>query len=224
MALSQINYGDAILNPLYSYDNQGVVDFRGNASQRVLGIAKLTDTLQTAIPIYIPSGKKDQSKYPDKLLVIPSGAQVNYLGMRLPGYYYQTPEAYGYLPAGVTIVGTTGEKVKISPTSGTTYTQLAPAITAASSAYTPDATATAYRGIGVADAASPSILRTLGSDTTLQVTVSNAGDTAVGTGIKLSATGAIAHIVVEVYYSYAKTPAYFDDIMAGGDVYRNTFS
>jgi hypothetical protein len=224
MALSQINYANTILNPLYSYDNQGVVDFRGISHQRILGIAKLTDTLQTAIPIYVPSGKKDQSKYPDKLLVVPNGAQVNYLGFRLPGYYYQTPEAYGYLPTGVTIVGTTGEKVKVSPTATTTYTQLSPAITAASSAYTPDATATAYRGIGVADAASPSILRTLGTDTTLAVNVSNAGDTAVGTGIKLSTTGAVAHIVVEVYYSYAKTPSYFDEILAGGDIYRNTFS
>ena len=219
-----LNYGNIITNPLYGYDNQAVTDYRGIVHQKVLGIAKLTDTLQTAIPIYIPSGKKDQSKYPDKLLVVPNGAQVNYLGMRLPGYYYQTPEAYGYLPSGVTIVGTTGEKVKVSPTTTTTYTQLSPAITAASSAYTPDATATAYRGIGVADAASPSILRTLGADTTLQVTVSNAGDTAVGTGIKLSTAGAVAYIVVQVCYSYAETPPYFDQIMAGGDIYRNTFS
>lgn len=224
MPFSQVNQGSLILNPLYSYDNQGIVDFRGVTSQRVLGIAKLTDTLQTSIPIYVPSGKKDQSKYPDKLLVIPSGSQVNYLGFRLPGYYYQTPEAYGYLPTGVTIIGTTGEKVKVSPTTTTTYTQLSPSIVSASSAYTPDATATAYRGIGVADASSPSILRTLGADTTLAINVSNAGDTAVGTGIRLSTTGAVAHIVVEVYYSYAKTPSYFDEIMAGGDIYRNTFS
>ena len=219
-----LNYGSVIVNPLYGYDNQAITDPRGIVHQKVLGIAKLTDTLQTAIPIYVPSGKKDQSKYPDKLLVIPNGAQVNYLGMRLPGYYYQTPEAYGYLPSGVTIVGTTGEKVKVSPTTTTTYTQLSPAITAASSAYAPDATATAYRGVAVADAASPSILRTVGADTTLQVTVSNAGDTAVGTGIKLSTAGAVAYIVVQVCYSYAETPPYFDQIMAGGDIYRNTFS
>ena len=220
MPLSNANYP---ISPLYGYTGAGLTDARGNIHQKIRGIAKLTGTLQTAIPMYVPSGKKDQVKYPDKLLVIPSGAQVNYLGFRLPGYYYQNPEAYGYLPSGVTIVGTTGEKVKVSPTATTTYTQLSPAITAASSAYTPDATAVAYRGIGVADASSPSILTTTGSATTLQVTVSNAGDTAVGTGIRLSDTNAVAYITVQVCYSYSEPVPYFDDILSGGDIYRNVY-
>jgi hypothetical protein len=221
MPLSNANYP---VNPLYSYKRNGLTDARGIVHQKVIAIAKLTDTLQTAIPLYIPSGKKDQAKYPDSLLVIPSGAQVNYLGLRLPGYSTPAiPEPFGYLPSDCTIVGTTGEKVKVSPTTTTTYTQLSPAITAASSAYAPDATAVAYRGVAVADAASPSILLTLGADTTLQVTVSNAGDTAVGTGIRLSKSGAIAYITVQVCYSYREPVPFFSEILPDGDIFRNTY-
>lgn len=195
-SIKRLQYGSVNGFP-DAWCDQGVRCFSGTDQKLIYGLAKLTDTLQTAIPIYIPSFKKDQDTYTDKPLILPANCQVNFLGFRLPSYWILGEETpYGILPRGCTIVGTNGEKLKVSPTSGTTYTQPSPAIVAANGVYAVDTEASAWRGSGVADAASPSILRTLSTPIALQITCSNAGDAAVGTGARLSNTGAEAYIVV----------------------------
>lgn len=176
----------------------GIRDFDGAERKLVFALGKLTDTLQNTIPLVVPSWRKDQVSFPDRALVLPVGAVVNYVGFRLPEYgnLYEGVSPYGLLPQGCTIVGTTGENLKVSPTTGTTHTTTAPAIASANNSFTPDSFASVFRKSGVADAASPSWLTTLGGATTPQITVSNAGNTAAGNGIRLSQSGAIAFIIV----------------------------
>jgi hypothetical protein len=157
----------------------------------------LTDTLQITIPIYLLSDRRNKTLFPDKLLTIPANSQVCYVGFRLP-QARTANEGFvnGYLPDGCTIVGTTGENLKVSPTSGTTHTVTAPVLAAASSAYAIGAESKIARALGEADAASPSLLRTFSSATTFQISVSDSGNTVAGTGIRLSLTGATAYINV----------------------------
>lgn len=181
--------------PLYAWKNQVVQQPDGSIIGNTVGIAKITDTMQFAIPLVIPSDRKNKGDYADRPFIVPQGAQIIYAGIRLPGYPPANQEdIYGLLPAGVTMIGISGEHLKISPISGTTYSVAAPVIGGANSAYAPDASAVAYRPSGVADAATPSLLTTLAAATTYQITVSNNGDSAAGTGIRLSQAGAEAYI------------------------------
>ncbi len=170
------------------------------------GWAKLTDTLQTDIPVMIKSTKplSLEGSYPDKALTVPIGGQIDYVGFRLPREAAEGDEPiYGVdLPRNTTLIGTTGENLKVAPTDATAHTVTAPAIASADNAFTPDSQAKASRAHGVVDAASPSLLRTVaGSALEFQISVSNAGNTAAGTGIRLSTTGAIAYIYVWVFYN-----------------------
>ncbi|MBO3463129.1 hypothetical protein G7B40_001445 [Aetokthonos hydrillicola Thurmond2011] len=167
--------------------------------------AQLTSTLQNAIPLLVPYVKPNTqlSQYPDIPLQLPVGAQIQRVDFRLP----RTPtlgDASIYeidLPKGCTIIGTTGENLKVSPTSGTTHTVVAPVITCASSSYTPNASAVLQRQSGQADQSSPSLIQTVsGSAMTLQITVSNAGNSAAGNGIALSLSGALAYIYASIIY------------------------
>lgn len=187
----------------------GIREFDGSEQKLVYGVAKLTDQLQTSIPLYIPSWRKDQQTFPDRILTLSAGTIVNYIGFRLPEYgnlYEGVTAPYGLLPTGCTIVGTTGENLKVSPTTGTTHTVTTPVITAASNAYTPDSFAYVWRTPGMADQASPSLITTIGSATTLQLTVSNAGNTAAGNGIKLSTAGATAFVFVTIWVASPQVP------------------
>lgn len=187
----------------------GIREFDGSEQKPVYGLAKLTDQLQTSIPLIIPSWRKDQVSFPDRNLVLSTGTVVNYVGFRLPEYgnaFEGVSTPYGLLPTGCTIIGTTGENLKVSPTTGTTHTVTTPAIACASNAYQPDASAFVWRAPGVADQASPSLLTTIASPTTLQLTVSNAGNTAVGNGIRLSQTGAIAFVLVTLWVASPQAP------------------
>lgn len=192
-----LSYGNVVGIPdAWTYD--GVRDFGGLERKLVYGRAKLTDTLQSSIPLVIPSDRKDQVSFPDRPFTLLTGDIITYVGIRLPGYQIAgEQEFYGQLPKGVTMIGTTGENLKVSPTTGTTHTVTTPVITAASNAYTPDSSAQIARvPNAMADQASPGLLTTLAADTTFQITVSNAGNTAAGNGIRLSATGKEAHILV----------------------------
>ncbi|NJL10941.1 MAG: hypothetical protein HC908_14300 [Calothrix sp. SM1_7_51] len=106
------------------------------------------------------------------------------------------------LPRGCTMIGTTGENLKVSPTTVTTHTVVSPIITSANNAYSPNSQAVLSRASGVADAAAPSLLTTvIGAPFTLQVSCSNAGNTAAGNGIRLSQAGAHAFIYARIIYS-----------------------
>jgi hypothetical protein len=143
-----------------------------------LGYALITTTLQTSIDIKVPSHKRDVD---DTLLIIPSGAQVYYIGFRTP--------------KDVALVGTTGEKLKV----GTAHTDTAPVLTVASSAIAANSIAKA--------AATPydSVLATLGSATQYKLFCSNAGNTAAGTGVKV-ATGT-QRVIVDVCYLLSADPS-----------------
>lgn len=191
-----------------SWVGNGVRSFHGQEQKIVFGIAKLTGTLQSSIPLYIPSWRKDQQTFPDRLFTLQANTVIHYVGFRLPEYgnQYEGVSPWGLLPQGCTIIGTTGENLKVSPTTGTTHTVTAPAIACANNAYTPDAAAFAARASGSGDAASPSLLTTLGSATTFQLTVSNAGNTAAGNGIRLSQSDAIAYVPVTICVSSPMAP------------------
>lgn len=191
------------------YNQQGLIGADGRVYIQQIAIATLTDTLQTSIPLEVVAANKPntlQGKYPPKLLQIPVGGQINRVDFRLPLNALPGDERqYGiYLPKDCTIIGTSTDNLKVSPTATTTHTVTAPVIASANNAYTPGAGAVLSRAAGVADAASPSLLTTVsGSPLTLQLTCSNTGNTAAGTGIRLSKAGAIAWVVARVIYSVA---------------------
>jgi hypothetical protein len=206
-----IETGNAIFTgDPYKATDQGIRGPNGRIYVRQLAVAKLTDTLQINIPLNIIAFNKPnilQGKYPPKPLVIPIGGQICRVDFRLPlatGLGGETIQYGIYLPKGVTIIGTTGENLKVSPTTTTTHTVTSPAITAANSAYTAGTGVVLSRPDGVADAGSPSLLTTVsGADLALQLTVSNAGNTAAGNGIGLSQTGAEAYVYVQTIHSIA---------------------
>jgi hypothetical protein len=213
----------------YQYPIQGVRGDDGRTWTTVTALALLTDTLQTVIPLKIYSNHSPalgqtpsaiasdpniKSSYPSQLLQIPVGAQVQRLSFRTPKTY-PTPGQqltsggmsvrWGeYMPQGCTLIGTTGEHLKITATDGTQYTNTTPVLVAASSAYAPGTAVTYQRNSGGTDQSSPDLMRTIsGSALTLVIATSNAGDTAAGTGIRLSTTGARAVIVAEIVYAMA---------------------
>jgi hypothetical protein len=188
----------------------GIRDFDGSERKLVFALGKLTDTLQTAIPLIIPSWRKDQTSFPDRPLTLPAGVIVNYVALRLPEYgtmFEGVSAPYGLLDQGTTIIGTTGENLKVSPSTGTTHTTTAPAIACANSSYAPDSFATVFRRSSLPDQASPSwIGAPSGSAITPQITVSNAGNTAAGNGVRLSKSGAIAFIIVWFALEFDQAP------------------
>ncbi|RUR77002.1 hypothetical protein PCC6912_39610 [Chlorogloeopsis fritschii PCC 6912] len=205
-----LELGNAIFRgDAYQAAEQGILGADGRTYVTLLAIAKLTDTLQTSIPLQVVASSKPntlQGKYPPVNLSVPVGGQIHRVDFRLPLRGAAGDELqYGiYLPKNCTIIGTSTDNLKVSPTSGTTHTVTAPVIASASNSYTPGAGAVLSRAAGVADQASPSLLTTVsGSPLVLQLTCSNAGNTAAGTGIRLSQTGAIAYAFARVIYSIA---------------------
>jgi hypothetical protein len=198
MAVKQINPGDLTSQPLYGWKDEVCHYPKGwNCAQKV-GYAKLTSTLQSSIPIYVPSHQKPESVYPDTLMVIPQNAVIYRVALRMPRAYDDTnaQEVYGRLQKGATLIGTTGENVKVAPTTGG-HTTTAPVITCASSAYTAGVAVSADRFPGQADVTLSNLI-TAGSDTPFSLLVSNAGNTAAGNGIRTSAGDAF--IICEICY------------------------
>lgn len=192
-------------------EGQGVRGTDGRIYATLIGYAKLTTTLQATIPLWnvqnVP-GYLQTMKYPPKPISVPVGAQIHEVSFRLPGQRLIGDEpTYGMdLPKNATIVGTTGENLKVSPTTGTTHTTVAPVITAANNSYSPYAGAVLARDYAQVDQASPSLItKVAGSPLILQMTVSNAGNTAAGTGIRINASdsAAIAYIAARIIFSMA---------------------
>lgn len=195
------------------YKLQGTRAPSGRVFIRQVGVARLTDALQAAIPLEVIAWGQPRilhgSTYPPKPLKVPVGGQIERVDFRLPLQAIPGNEAfYGiYLPKSSTLVGTTGENLKISPTTGTTHTVTSPVITSVNNAYTAGTGAVATRASGVADQASPSLIRTVtGADLVFQVTVSNAGNTAAGNGIRLSGVGDKSLIYAQIIYSLDGDP------------------
>jgi hypothetical protein len=193
----------------YKGSAQGIITPTGRIAVSVIAIATITDTLQITLPLNVIAPGKNlilQGKNSPIPLVIPVGAQIDRVDFRLPRALLPQEEyTYGLqLPKNTTIIGTTGENLKVSPTTTTTHAVTIPIITAANNAYASGASAVLSRGAGSGDGSSPSLLTTVsGSPLALGIAVSNAGNTAAGTGIRLSTTGAIAYIYARIIYTIA---------------------
>lgn len=207
--MALINYSDVTGSVLRGHSDDRVNLHNGYQLVERVGYAKITPTLQTNIPIFLPSSGQITEYLtvnPDKRLVLPVGAIVNSIAFRLPALETNlvTPQ-YGNLQPGATLIGTTGEFVKVA--ADNTFTTTAPAIASAANAYTANSTAFANRSIAVpADAAASSLI-TVAATTNMSLVVSNAGNTAAGTGIRTSAGNAFAIVRVN-WFEPMPAPTY----------------
>lgn len=202
-----INYSDVTSQKLNGYTADGVNLHNGYVLHEAVGYAKITSTLQTNIPVMLPSGAKtaqEQILKPDTRLVIPNGAIVVRLGLKLPS---TDPNNYGQLGTGVTLVGTTGELLKVA--GDATYDTTDPKITAASNAYAIGAWATVQRANGAAAVATSSLINQTAAKS-LSLVVSNAGSTAAGTGIRTSS--GIGYAVVQACWLMVQNALDYEDL------------
>lgn len=207
--MSLINYSDVTDQALKAAVRDTVNLHTGYYLREAVGYAKITSTLQSNIPIYLPSQAQTGGELltnPDKLLILPTGSIVTRIALRLPATETNKTTQYGNLPVGRTLVGTTGELVKVGATG--VFTTTAPSIAAASSVYAPNAAATVQRPVGTADVVASGLV-TLGAATTYSLLVSNAGSTAAGTGIATSVSGVEALAIVQIcWYEVQPAPNY----------------
>jgi hypothetical protein len=205
--MSLINYSDVTGQILDGKDKDTVNLHDGYYLREAVGYAKITTTPQTSIPIYLPSQAQAGGELvtnPDRLLLLPAGAIVNRIALRLPKLEDNKTAQYGNLPAKSTLVGVTGELVKVGVTG--VYTTTAPSIAAAAGVYTPNSTATVNRTLTGTDITASGIV-TLGALTQYSLLVSNAGSAAAGTGIATSSGEALA-IVQICWYEVQPAPTY----------------
>jgi len=179
-----------------------------------VGAAIITESLQTSIPIIVYPAKNPvlAPYYPVGSLTIPVGGQILSVSLRTP-----TQAIQGYtnlwgatLPIGVSLVGTTGDVLKISEGANNTFTAAQTAsLVAANNAYALGSGVRFSRTFGQADAG---ILTTVASTPkTLNLVVDNTGNTGAGTGIALSSTsGYKALIVVDVIWQSVDDAVAFD--------------
>lgn len=189
----------------YNYEGQFVRDDTGRAIYRAVGAATITDTLQTSIPVivYPPRNKELASTFPNRNIVIPSGAQILSTSLRLPSTRIRGDQMRwgAQIPIGTTIIGTTGDVLKVNFGTQNQFAAAATAsIAAANNAYAIGASARLTRVPNAADNAS-GILNTLGAQQTVRVMVDNAANNAAGTGIRLSTAGQEAVIAVDIIWA-----------------------
>lgn len=200
----------------YQPDDQYIKDGFGRKLYRQIGLAILTDTYQTSLPVIIraPRNKELASSYPDTNIVLPIGAQVVSASLRLPSAETQPyTRLWGaQLPTGVTIQGVSTDVLKIAFAVNGFAAAKTASIAAASSVYALGAASRISRGWATADDSS-GILNTVASSAkTVRLYVDNAANDAAGTGIRLSQAGAYAGIVVDIMWTVADDACRFDDI------------
>jgi hypothetical protein len=200
----------------YQPDDQFIIDGYGRKLYRQIGLAILTDTLQTSIPVIIraPRNKELATSYPDSNIVLPIGAQVVSASLRLPSAETQPyTRLWGaQLPTGCTIIGTSTDVLKVGFAVNGFAAAKTASIASASSVYALGASNRISRGWATADDGS-GILNTVASSAkTVRLYVDNAANDAAGTGIRLSQSGVKAGIVVDVIWTVAGDAARFDDI------------
>jgi hypothetical protein len=209
--MATINYSD-VTGPILNGRTADKVNLHtGYLLREAVGYAKIDTTLRTNISVYVPSSQAqtpgESINSPDQLLILPAGAVVARIGLRLPKIDPNTTTQYGNLRKGATLIGTTGELVKVGY--GTTFTNTAPSIAAASSVYAPDATATVQRGLAGADVTLSGLVTT-GAATPVNLLVSNAGSSAAGTGIATSA--GVAFAIVQVCWYEIQPALRYEDL------------
>lgn len=205
--MALINYGDVTGQTLKTDD---AIDLcNGYQLKKRIGYAKITQTLQNNIPIFLPSASQSAEESivnPDKRLVLPVGAVINSIALRLPKLETNlvTPQ-HGNLPIGSTLIGTTGELIKVAADG--VFATTAPAIACAANLYTPNATAVVNRSLSAPADVAASSLSTVSVANNFSLVVSNAGNTAAGVGIRTSSGIALA-IVRVCWYEPLLAPTY----------------
>lgn len=194
-----INYSDVQGQVLNRYTADKVNLHNGYLLNEAVGYAKITTTLQTNIPIFVPSESQTSGESvinSDRRLILPVGAIVTRIGLRLPKIDPNKTTQFGNLQSGQTLIGTTGDLVKVGADG--VFTTTDPSIAAVSSAYAPNASATVQRGNGAAAVVASGLI-TVSTPTNMSLLVSNAGSTAAGAGISTSA-GVVLAIVQVCWY------------------------
>lgn len=209
--MALLNYSDVTGSVLRGHSDDRVNLHDGYQLVERVAYAKITPTLQNNIPLFLQSSGQTIDEInvnPDRRLVLPVGAIVNNIAVRLPKLETNTnTPQYGNLPPGSTLVGTTGEFVKVAADG--VFTTTAPAIASVANAYTQNAAATVNRSIAApADVAGSSLI-TVAAATNLSLVVSNAGNTAAGNGIRTSSGSAFA-IVRVCWFEPMPAPTYED--------------
>jgi hypothetical protein len=211
--MALVNYADLTMPSMNGHTDDKVNIHNGYVLVERVGYVKITSTLQTNIPIFLPSSAQNPQELiniPDKRLVLPVGAIVNHLSFRLPKLETNnTTPQFGNLQPGATLIGTTGEFAKVAADG--TFTTTTPAIASASNAYAANASAVANRGIASPVDVAASSLIAVGAATNMSLVVSNAGNTAAGTGIRTSAGDALA--IVRVCWYEPMLAPFYEDLM-----------
>lgn len=193
---NRINPGDVNQRPLYGWANQSAELERGMDTYQFVGWAKLTSTPQTELDIVLPSHQKRKM---DKPFIIPNGATIYRMSLRLPRTLRPDEnKLYGPLEKGATIIGTAGENIKLASTTAG-HTAVAPAILCGGDGlYVPNSSAVLAANEWQSLSGQ---LATIGADTTFKLYCSNAGNTAAGTGIRVSSGEAF--ILAEICFKLA---------------------
>lgn len=192
---NRIDPANVSQQPLYGYANQCAMLEKGLDTFQLAGWVKLDTTLRSEFDIALPSHQKRKA---DKTFIVPAGATIYRIALRLPRELRADEDKkYGLLEKKATIIGTTGENLKVASTTAA-HTATSPAIVAANSIYTPNASA--VLAVNEWQALSGQ-LATLGADTTFKLYVSNAGNTAAGVGIRVSS--GVAFVLCEICYKMA---------------------
>jgi hypothetical protein len=210
--MALLNYSDVTGPTLNGHSDDRINTHNGYQLVERIAYAKILPTLQNNIPLFLRSSGQtidEINSNPDKRLVLPIGAVVNSIAVRLPKLETNTnTPQYGNLPPGSTLVGTTGEIVKVAADGVFTTTQ--PAIACVANAYTQNAAAVANRNIAApTDVPASSLITVTASAINLSLVVSNAGNTAAGSGIRTSSGAAFA-IVRVCWFEPMPAPTYED--------------
>ncbi len=208
--MSLLNYSD-IVSPILNGNTDDKINIHnGLILVERVGYAKLTSTLQTNIPVWLPSGAQsaqERVSNQDKRLTIPTGAIVNSVGLRLPALETNTlTPQYGRLQPGATLIGTSGEYIKLA--ADAVFTTTTPAIPClGGNAYSANSSNMAQRSITAPADIAASLINVAASNTPVSVVVSNSGNTAAGNGIRTSAGDAFVIVVVR-WFESALAPTY----------------
>lgn len=206
-----INYSDVTGAILNDRTQDKVNLHNGFYLRESVGYAKIDSTLRSNISVFIPSSQSqtpgESINSPDRLLILPVGAIVTRIGLRLPRIDPNTTQQFGNLPKGRTLIGTTGELVKVGY--GTTLTNTDPAIVAVANSYAPNANRTVQRGHSGADIPLTGLV-TIAAPTPVNLLVSNAGSTAAGNGIATS--GGVAFAIVQVCWLEIQPALQYEDL------------
>lgn len=206
-----ISYGEAVSGILNARTNDKINLHNGYYLNEAVGYAKIDTTLRSSISVFIPSSQAqtpgESINSPDRLLIIPAGSVIGRIGLRLPKIDPNTTQQFGNLPKGKTLVGTTGELVKVGY--GSVFTNTDPSIAAVANAYAPDGSKSVQRPPGGADVAL-SGLTTIATPTPVNLLVSNAGSTAAGNGIATS--GGVAFAIVQVCWYEIQPALRYEDM------------